>query len=168
MPKENQIDPRSNFVPRRLPWLLGGVMLVVYWATLNHWINLRNISQVATVSGWIWWPQVQNPLLFLVTLPFRCLPLATVPQALNLFSALCSAATLAVLARTVAILPHDRTEMERMRERSDFSFLSGWAAWAPPLPNQSKVESSPTKCVRVLPRDAGIDPATRTHSDRSD
>jgi len=120
-------------VPRRLPWLLGGVMLVVYWATLNHWINLRNISQVATVSGWIWWPQVQNPLLFLVTLPFRCLPLATVPQALNLFSALCSAATLAVLARTVAILPHDRTEMERMRERSDFSFLSGWAAWAPPI-----------------------------------
>ena len=133
MPKENQIDPRTNFVPRRLPWVLGGVMLVVYWATLNPWVNLQNIQWVATVSGWNWRSQFQEPLSFLLTLPFRWLPVAHIPIALNLLSTICSAATLAVLARSVAILPHDRTEMERLRERSDFSFLSGWAAWAPPV-----------------------------------
>lgn len=133
MPNDHQIDPRNTFVPRHLPWLLGGVMLVMYGATLNHWVNLQNILPVATISGWTWRPQVQNPLMCLVTLPFRCLPAALIPTALNILSALCSAATLAVLARSVAILPHDRTEMERVRERSDFSFLSGWTAWAPPV-----------------------------------
>jgi tetratricopeptide (TPR) repeat protein len=133
MPKETQSDPRKNFVPRFLPWLLGGVMLVVYGFTLNHWVTLLNIGQVAAVSGWTWQPQIYNPLTFLATLPFRLVPVAHIPAALNLFSAGCAAATLAVLARSVAILPHDRTEMERMRERSDFSFLTSWVAWVPPV-----------------------------------
>jgi tetratricopeptide (TPR) repeat protein len=133
MPKENQTDPRTTFAPRFLPWLLGGAMFVVYWFTLNHWVTLLNLTQVANVTGWIWQPQIFNPLTYLVTLPFRWLPAAQVPLALNAFSALCGAATLAVLARSVAILPHDRTEMERTRERSDFSFLTGWVAWLPPV-----------------------------------
>jgi tetratricopeptide (TPR) repeat protein len=132
MPKENQSDPRKNFVPRFLPWLLGAVMLVIYWFTLNHWVTLLNLGQVAAVSGWNWQPQVFNPLTFFVTLPFRWLPAAQIPAALNIFSAVCGAATLALLARSVALLPHDRTEMERTRERSDFSFLTGWMAWFPP------------------------------------
>jgi tetratricopeptide (TPR) repeat protein len=133
MPKENQTDPRTNFVPRFLPWLLGGLMLVVYWFTLNHWVTLLNLGQVAGVSGWIWQPQLFTPLTYLVTLPFRWLPAAHIPVALNLFSAGCGAATLAILARSVALLPHDRTEMERTRERSDFSFLTSWVAWLPPV-----------------------------------
>lgn len=120
-------------MPSLLPWLLGGVMLVVYWVTMNHWVTLLNLFQVATVSGWVWQPQVFAPLTFLVTLPFRLLPAAHVPAALNVLSTVCGAATLAVLARSVAILPHDRTEMERTRERSDFSFLTGWVAWVPPV-----------------------------------
>lgn len=108
-------------------------MLVVYLVTLNHWVTLLNVIPVAAVSGWMWQPQIFNPLTFLVTLPFRLLPAAAVPLALNIFAAFCGAATLAVLARSVAILPHDRTDMERTRERSDFSFLTGWAAWAPPI-----------------------------------
>ncbi len=108
-------------------------MLVVYLATLNHWISLINLVPVATVAGWRWEPQVTNPLMFLATLPFRFLPPAQIPTALNAFSALCAAAALGVLARSVAILPHDRTDMERARERSDFSFLTNWAAWIPPL-----------------------------------
>jgi len=133
MPKENQTDPRKNFVPRLLPWLLGAVMLVVYWVTMNHWVTLLNLGQVATVSGWVWQPQILQPLTFLVTLPFRWLPAAHVPLALNIFSTLCGAAALALLARSVALLPHDRTEMERTRERSDFTFLTGWVAWVPPV-----------------------------------
>lgn len=133
MPKNNQTDPRKNLVPRYLPWVLGGVMFLVYGITLNHWVTLLNIGQVAAVSGWVWTPQVYAPLNYVVTLPFHCLPAAYIPIALNVFSAMCAALTLAMLARTVAILPHDRTEMERVRERSDFSFLSGWIAWIPPV-----------------------------------
>jgi len=133
MPKDNQTDPRTGFAPRFLPWLLGGAMLALYWFTLNHWVALMNINQVASVSGWTRQPQIFYPLSWLATLPFRWLPAAHIPVALNFFSALCAAATLAVLARSVAILPHDRTEMERQRERSDFSFLTGWAAWIPPV-----------------------------------
>ncbi|HEX9048577.1 MAG TPA: hypothetical protein VF988_16230, partial [Verrucomicrobiae bacterium] len=116
-----------------MPWLIGAVMLCVYGVTLNHWINVSNVGPVAIVCGWMWQPQLYSPLTFLVTLPFRCLPTAAVPLALNLFSAACAALALALLARSVAILPHDRTEMERMRERNDFSFLTGWVAWIPPL-----------------------------------
>ena len=133
MPKTNQIDPRNNFVPRFLPWLLGGVMLAFYWFTLNRWINVQNIGEVATVSGWVWQPQLFGPLQFLATYPFRWLPLAQIPLALNLFSAVCGAAALGLLARSVALLPHDHTEAERQRERSDFVFLTGWQAWFPPV-----------------------------------
>jgi tetratricopeptide (TPR) repeat protein len=133
MPKENQTDPRQNFVPRRLPWLLALAMLLIYWITLNRWVTLANLGQVATVSGWIWQPQLYSPLMYLATWPFRWLPAAAIPLALNLFSSLCSAAALAMLARSVALLPHDHTEIERQRVRSDFAFLTGWHAWLPPV-----------------------------------
>ncbi len=133
MPNDKQLELRKNFVPRYLPWLLGGGMLLVYVLTLNPWVTLLNLLQVATASGWVWEPRVFNPLMYLVELPFRCLPTAQVPLAMNLFSALCAATTLGVLARSVAILPHDRTEMERNRERNDLAFLTGWMAWVPPL-----------------------------------
>ena len=133
MPKDNPTDPRNNFVPRYLPWLLGGAALAMYCATLNHWVTLLNLNQVAAVSGWLWKPQIFTPLTLLATLPFRWLPAVHLPAAMNFFSAGCAAATLAVLARSVAILPHDRTEMERQRERSDFSFITGWGAFVPPL-----------------------------------
>ena len=133
MTKENQKDPRANIAVRFWPWLLGAVMLAVYGFTLNRWVTLLNIGQVAQISGWIWQPQIFSPLTFLITYPFRWLPPAAIPLALNLFSAICAAATLALLARSVALLPHDRTEAERQRERSDFGFLTGWKAWLPPL-----------------------------------
>jgi tetratricopeptide (TPR) repeat protein len=133
MPNEKQIDPRNQFVPRFLPWLLGGAMLVVYVLTLNPWVTLQNIFQVALVSDWSWQPRIVHPLIYLATLPLRLAPAAHLPWLLNLFSAVCAAATLGVLARSVAILPHDRTEMERTHERSDFSFLTGWVAWLPPV-----------------------------------
>lgn len=133
MQKNNQIDPRKNFVPHYLPWVLGAVMLVVYGLTLNHWVTLLNILQVASVSGWTLQPQVYAPLTFLVTLPFHLFPTGHIPFIINIFSALCAAASLAILARSVAILPHDRTDLERWRERSDFSFLTAWVAWIPPV-----------------------------------
>ncbi len=133
MANEKRSDPRYNFVPRILPWLLAAAAFAVYGLTLNHWVSLLNLGAVAKISGWIWQPEVYNPVFFAVTYPFHWLPAAQIPVALNLFSAVCAALTLGLLARSVAILPHDRTDAQRQRERSDFSFLTGWTAWLPPV-----------------------------------
>lgn len=133
MANEKRTDPRKNFVPRILPWLLAAAAFVTYGLTLNHWVSLFNLDTVANLSGWNWQPEVYNPLFFVVTYPFHWLPAAKIPIALNLFSAVCATLTLGLLARSVAILPHDRTDAQRERERSDFSFLTGWSAWLPPV-----------------------------------
>ena len=133
MTTETRIEPRKNFVPRFLPWLLAAAALAVYWFTLNRWVSLPDLEGVARISGWTWLPELANPLLFLVTCPFRWLPATQVPIALNVFSAVCAAATLGLLARSVALLPHDRTDAQRRRERSDFSFLTIGSAWLPPI-----------------------------------
>jgi len=133
MPNENFKDPLKSFPVRFLPWLLGALMLVIYALTLNHWITLANLSSVARLTGQIWQPQIFGPLTWLATLPFHWLPAAKIPAALNLFSAVLAALVLVILARCVAILPQDRTEPQRQREKSDFSFLTGWQAWFPPV-----------------------------------
>jgi tetratricopeptide (TPR) repeat protein len=133
MANEKRIDPRKRFVPRFLPWLLAAAAFVIYWLTLNHWVSLFNLGVVAKTSGWDWQPDFFAPLFFLVTYPFRWLPVAQIPLALNLFSAVCAALTLGLLARSVAILPQDRTDAQRERERSEFSFLTIWSAWLPPV-----------------------------------
>jgi tetratricopeptide (TPR) repeat protein len=133
MANETQKDPRTIFPLRFLPWLLGVAMFAAFAVTLNRWINLTNIGQVATISGYVWQPQLYTPLMWLATYPFHWLAPAHVPLALNFFSAACGALTLTVLARSVALLPHDRTDAERQRERSAFSFLTSWVAWFPPV-----------------------------------
>ena len=133
MATETRTDPRMNFVPRRLPWLLAAAMLLVYGLTLNHWVSLFNLPSVSKISGWVWQPEVLNPVTFLVTCPLRLLPASAIPLALNLFSAVCAALALGLLARSVALLPHDRTDAQRKREASDFAFLTNGSAWLPPL-----------------------------------
>ena len=55
-------------------------------------------------------------------------------MALNFISAICGALTLVCLARSVALLPHDRTQAQREREPSEYSLLNSscWR-WLPPL-----------------------------------
>jgi len=133
MATEIRTDPRKNFVPRWLPWLLAIAMLLVYWLTLNRWVSLFNLPFVAKISGWTWQPEVLGPVTFLVTYPLRWLPASAIPLALNFFSAVCAVLALGLLARSVALLPHDRTDAQRKREASDFSFLTTGSAWLPPL-----------------------------------
>jgi tetratricopeptide (TPR) repeat protein len=128
----NQNDPRGKFTPRFLPWILAGAAFLLYLGTLNRWVSMLNLPTVARVSGWIWQPDVNGPISLLFTLPFRWLPAAAAPVLLNIFSALCAAATVGLLARTVAILPQDRTDAQRRREHSVFSFLTIRGAWLPP------------------------------------
>jgi tetratricopeptide (TPR) repeat protein len=133
MPPEVKIDPRRDFVRRVLPWLLGAAMLALYLVTLNSWVSFFNWRTVMKVSGWLWLPDLSNPLYHLATFPFKALPAAAIPMALNLFSAACAALTLGLLARSVAVLPHDRTEAQLVRERNEFGLLTFRIAWLPPL-----------------------------------
>jgi tetratricopeptide (TPR) repeat protein len=133
MTMDAQPDPRKNFVLRSLPWLLAVAALVLYLFTLNYWVSLFNLTAVARTSGWLWQPQIYNPVSFAVTVPFRWLPAAQIPLALNIFSAACAALTLGLLARSVALLPRDRTDAQRKREHSPFSILTIPGAWLPPV-----------------------------------
>ncbi len=136
-----------RFAPAVLPWVIVAAALAVYLVTLNHWVSLgvaglaslnpvvpiNNLAQAAKLAGWTWQPDVFNPAYFLVTYPLRWVPAPWIPLALNLFSAACAAGVLGLLARSVALLPHDRTHAQREREGSENATLSIGRAWLPPL-----------------------------------
>ena len=133
MPATREISSEEDFVPAYLPWLIAAGGLVFYLLTLNHWLSFNSVLNVANLSGWTWQPELTGPVYWLATLPVRLLPAKLIPLTLNLFSCLCAVLTLALLARSVALLPHDRTAQQRMREKSAFALLSIRAAWLPPL-----------------------------------
>jgi tetratricopeptide (TPR) repeat protein len=125
---------KPGLVQAVLPWLATGVMLGLYLATLNRWVSVASLPVVAKITGWDWWMlSLQAPLHYLVTWPFRMLPAAWQPVSLNVFAAACAAAALGLLARSVALLPHDRTRDQRQREPSEFSLLTLSASWLPPV-----------------------------------
>ena len=133
IPTTREISSEDDFVPALLPWLVAAAGLLCYLLTLNHWLSFNSVLSVANVSGWTWQPELSGPVYWLATSPFRLLPAKLIPLALNLFSAVCACLTLALLARSVALLPHDRTAQQRMRERSAFALLSIRTAWLPPV-----------------------------------
>ena len=124
---------QTGFVQRRLHWVIGALFFALYFLTVGRWVTGDSILPIAKVTGWDWSPQLSNPLLYLLTLPVRWLPVSSQPLVLNLISALLAALTLSQLARSVALLPHDRTRDQRQRERSEYSLLSQPTAWVPPL-----------------------------------
>ena len=98
------------------PWLIAGATLLLYWFTVNHWVTLTSLPIAAKALGWDWHPTYLDwrptliaPLQFVLTYPFRWLPLDWQLIGLNLFSAVCAALTLALLARSISLLPHERT-----------------------------------------------------------
>ncbi len=131
MTMANDATQEKRFISTALPWVLAGAALLLFLLTLNHWVSFGSLGNVAMVSGWLWQPELSRPLYWLVTSPLRLLPASLIPVALNVFAAVCGAATLALLARSVALLPQDRTEDQRLREKSPFSTLSIRSAWLP-------------------------------------
>src|SRR5580692_11446380 len=99
----------KTFVTCQFPWVLGGVVLVVYLVTMYRWItpNPPNLNMLVDLADWSHGGHTMGPLMFLVTFPLRWLPLTLMPLALNLLTAICAGLTLVLLARSVALLPHD-------------------------------------------------------------
>ncbi len=123
--------PARRFVQDGLPWVIGAAALAVYLATVSHWVTLSNLALISRANGWDWQPMLSQPLLCLLTLPFHGLPAGWVPLALNAFTAICAALTLATLARSVALLPHDRLEQQRLLVQDEHALLSVPDAWVP-------------------------------------
>lgn len=124
---------QQGFTQRRLPWVLAAVMLVFYLVTLSYWPTFSSVAALARVNGMDWRPTYVAPVYYLATLPLRWLPDGLQLLALNLFEVACSVLSLTLLARAVALLPHDRTKDQRLHELSDYSFLTIPAAWLPPV-----------------------------------
>ncbi len=132
MMSQASTSPRPEVPFPKLPWLIGSAFLVLYLVMLSPGAGLAGLAPISKITGWDWQPFLQFPLYFLVTLPFGVLPTAMQPIALNALSAVLAAGTLALLTRSVQLLPQDRTRDQRERERSRHGFLTGPAAWLPP------------------------------------
>lgn len=124
---------QQGFVQRRLPWILAAVALVLYLITLSYWPTFNSVTSLARATGFDWRPTFVAPVYFLATFPIRWLPDSLQLVALNLFTVTCSVLSLALLARAVTLLPHDRTKDQRQHEMSDYSFLTIPASWLPPV-----------------------------------
>ncbi len=126
--------PTLRFSLKIFPWLIVLAALAVYLATANRWVTLSSLPVVGKLLGWDWWTSHSTtPLMYLVTLPFTWLPAGTAPALMNALSAVLAALTLGTLARTVALLPQDRTREQRQRERTPGGLLSIPTNWLPPL-----------------------------------
>ena len=141
MTAEDQAPPPPPVRPIVLsPRLVVICGFVLYGLTLNHWVTLRSLPLVAQVTGWDWHPlplpwreAPLAPLFLAATAPFRLLPVAWQPVALNLFTAACAALTLGLLADSVRWLPHDRTPDQRLRQTDPNALLPIRAAFLPAL-----------------------------------
>ena len=122
------------------PWLAALAALALYGLTLHQWVTFGSLPFASAITGWDWhpgplpWrPQSQYPLFFVLTSPLRLLPAAWRVVGWNAFTAVCAALTLAILARSVRLLSHDRTKEQRLREGGEFALLSVRAAFLPAL-----------------------------------
>ena len=121
----------SDFTRTKLPWLAAAALFVIYLITLNQWVSVRSIGIVSKVTGWDWTLPLQHPLFYTLTFPVRFLPVVSQPLILNLFSAFCAAGAIWMLVRSVALLPHDRTDEQRVRMRHSDGLLGTKFGWAP-------------------------------------
>src|SRR5436309_2160495 len=105
---EPEVVQQKKFVSAILPWAIAAGAGLTYLLTLNHFVTFNSLTQVGRIAGWVWQPDLYAPLTWLATYPLRFLAPQKIPLALNLLSGFCAALTLALLARSVALLPHDR------------------------------------------------------------
>lgn len=121
------------FVTRKLPWILAGVVTVVFLLTRNAWIGLNNLRAVSEAAGWGFENAFAQPLNQLFGMAVSALAGSKFPGQVNVLTAFMAGAVIHLLARSVALLPHDRRHEERIREFSDIALLTIPLAWVPPV-----------------------------------
>ncbi len=128
---ENKLQ--RTFARDLLPWLVVAGAAVLYLVTLNRSLSLSSAAGLARMVGWDSQPVVHAPLFALLTYPIRWLPGGLQLAAGGLFSLVCAVLALGLLARSVALLPHDRTREQRLRELGEHSLLDIPLGWVAPL-----------------------------------
>jgi Tfp pilus assembly protein PilF len=130
---ETTASSPPRFVQRRLPWLIAAGALILFLATLNTGYAYRGMQTLAVATGLEWKPQFTAPLHYILTYPVRWFSAGLQPIVLNALAAFCAALSLGLLARSVALLPQDRTRDQRSLEHNEQGLLTIPAAWMPPL-----------------------------------
>ncbi|MDB6130116.1 MAG: Tetratricopeptide repeat protein, partial [Verrucomicrobiales bacterium] len=106
--------------------------LAAFLFTMNRWVNLSSVHVLAQSSGWEWRPLLVAPLLVLIEKTGALLPISNRVLYFNLLSVVSAALTLALLARSVVLLPNDRTKEQRSRLPEDGTEPL-LIRWLPPL-----------------------------------
>lgn len=128
---EETVPPPRSFNARILPWILGAGFLALYLLTAHPWVGPGNIQLVGQMMGWEPDAPYSEPLFFLIGKLVGWLPAGQLPLFLNAVSAVFAAMTIVILARCVALMPHDRTREQRVRGHADGSMLHGWFSALP-------------------------------------
>jgi tetratricopeptide (TPR) repeat protein len=124
----------AGFTRGILPWAVAVLGLLIYGVTLNRWVSFNSLGPTALALDIDWWNyQLGRPLFYLVAIPVGWLPVGWQIFGLNFLSAVFAALSLAQLARTVAILPQDRTHDQRLRIADSQALLRSPTDWLPPV-----------------------------------
>lgn len=118
-------------VYRHLPWAAVAFVLAAYLFTLDRAFSPWNLPILSQVNRWDWRPVGLQPLLLLVSYPTSFFPVSIQPLLLSLISCACATGSLALLARTVMILPQERTRLQRQRALKNGGILPDDSAWLP-------------------------------------
>ena len=121
------------FVTRRLPWILALTVFAVFLFTRNSWIGVNSLRPVYEAAGWGFDNAFSQPLHQIFGALVSSLTGSRFPSQANILTAAMAAAVVYLLARCVALLPHDRRHEERIREFSDIALLTIPLAWVPPV-----------------------------------
>jgi tetratricopeptide (TPR) repeat protein len=108
---------------RRLPLFLALVAFLGYVCTMGGQMTINTLPLAANLAGWEEAPMVGQPLLWLLTLPCHLLPAAWLVLFLKLFAAALAAIIIALLVRSIQLLPWD----------DPWDHASPLAAWLPIL-----------------------------------
>ncbi|MEN9547051.1 MAG: hypothetical protein RLZZ356_1783, partial [Verrucomicrobiota bacterium] len=120
------------FVTRKLPWILAATAFAVFLLTRNVWIGINSLRPVYEAAGWGLENAFSQPLNQLFGALLSSLTGVNFPGQANLLTAAMAGLVVFLLARCVALLPHDRRHEERIREFSDIALLTIPLAWVPP------------------------------------
>ena len=121
------------FVTRKLPWILAATAFAVFLFTRNSWIGINSLRPVYEAAGWGFDNAFSQPLNQIFGAIVSSVTGVRFPGQANILTAAMAGYVVFLLARCVALLPHDRRHEERIREFSDIALLTIPLAWIPPV-----------------------------------